>query len=401
MLRTQNRWVVSVGCAMLVGLLLLLVLRAQAASEVKIGLVFPLTGKLASFGRASVAGCEIAADFINKAGGVKGLDGAKVVLVPVDSGSDPTSAGSATQRLLSREKVSAVIGCFASSLSLAASEVTERNRVPFLSMSFTDQLTDRGFKYVFRVVPNGSLFGAAQVTQAMEISQKTGHSLKRVAILFEDTAYGSAQADGLEAGAKKSGLEVALKEGYPAGITDVTSIIQKLRMSNADAVFPVSYFTDAVLIIRSMRQAGLKTPIFGGAAGYVIQDFRDALGDLTEGVLSINSSCYDHYGAYGKAYQNKMGKFMPHDGFSHAVCVQAIIEAMNETKSADPEKLGPALHKVHLTAMPAAALPGGGVKFDDSGANTIAFPITIQWQKGEMVSVWPESYAKGQPYWPK
>ncbi|MGC8660035.1 MAG: ABC transporter substrate-binding protein [Desulfomonilaceae bacterium] len=398
----RQQWSVGfLGFVVLFGLLILSSQRVLATSEVKVGLVVPLTGKLAPFGKSSQAACEIAADLINKAGGVKGLGGAKVVLLAVDSGSDPTSAGSAAQRLLSREKVSAVIGCFASSLSLAASEVTERNRVPFLTMSFTDKLTERGFKYIFQVVPKATVIGAAQITQAIDIGKRTGHPVKRVAILFEDTAYGGSQADGLDAKAKEAGIEVTLKEGYPSGITDVTSIIQKLRMVKADIVEPVSYFTDAVLIIRSMRQAGLTTPVFGGAAGYVIPEFSKTLGDLADGVFSVNTSNYDHYGEIGDIYRKKVGKFMPHEAFEHAVCLYAITAAMDDAKTLDPEKLGPALHKINLTTMPAAGLPGGGIKFDASGLNILAYPITAQWQKGEMVSVWPEGYAKGQPYWPK
>jgi len=279
--------------------------------------------------------------------------------------------------------------------------VTERSRVPFLTMSFTDKNTGRGFKYMFQVTPKATVIGAAQIAHAVEIGKKMGHPLKRVAILFEDTAYGSSQADGLADKAKEMGLEVVLREGYPAGITDVTSIVQKLRMANADVVFPVSYFTDAVLIIRSMRQAGLKTLVSGGAAGYVIPEFQEALGDLAEGVLSVNTSNYDHYGEFGDAYRKKVGKFMPHEAFAHAICLYAVVAAIDEAKTSDPEKLGPALHKIHLTTMPAAALPGGGAKFDQTGLNTLTYPITVQWQKGEMVSVWPESYAKGQATWPK
>ena len=401
MVRRAAKWVVVLSVFALVGTLMLSSSPAMADSKVKVGLVVPLTGKLAPFGQSSREALEIATKFINDAGGVKGLGGAKVELITVDSGSDPTSAGSATQRLLSREKVSAVIGCFASSLSLAASEVTERSRVPFLTMSFTDKLTERGFKYIFQVVPKASAIGAAQLTQAKAIAEKVGNPLKKIAILFEDTAYGSSQAEGLAAKAKELGLEVALNEGYPSGITDVTPIIQKLRMAKADVVFPVSYFTDAVLIIRSMRQAGLKTPVFGGAAGYVIPEFHKALGELTEGIFSANTSNYDHYGKLGEAYRKKVGKFMPHEAFEHAVCLYVLTEAMSQAKTSDPEKLGPALHKVKDTSMPAAGLPGGGVEFNEKGLNIKAFPITAQWQKGEMVSVWPESYAKGKPIWPK
>ena len=327
--------------------------------------------------------------------------GAKVKIIAVDSGSDPTSAGSATQRLLSREKVSAVIGCFASSLSLAASEVTERSRVPFLTMSFTDKLTERGFKYLFQVVPKATVIGAAQLEQATAIAEKSGKPLKKIAILYEDTAYGSSQADGLAAKAKAMNVELALNEGYPSGINDVTSIIQKVKMADPDLVFPVSYFTDAVLIIRSMRQSGLNIPVFGGAAGYVIPEFKDALGEYTDGTLSINTSNYDHYGKWGDAYRKKVGKFMPHEAFEHLVCLYVLVEAVNQAKTDDAEKLGPALHKINMTDMPAAGLPGGGVRFDENGLNVMAFPITAQWQKGEMVSVYPESYAKGKAFWPK
>src|SRR5690606_39366988 len=107
--------------------------------------------------RSYLNGIQLAVDLINQAGGVQGLGGAKLEVVVADAGSDPTTAASVTQRLVSRDRVVAVLGAFASSLSLAASEVTERNRVPFLTMSFTDILTQRGFRYLFQVVPTGTV----------------------------------------------------------------------------------------------------------------------------------------------------------------------------------------------------------------------------------------------------
>jgi branched-chain amino acid transport system substrate-binding protein len=372
---------------------------AKAPSVVKVGLVVPLTGKLAPFGESSKAGVDLAAEFINKAGGVKGLGGAKIKIITMDSGSDPTSAASATLRLLSTEKVAGVIGCYASSLSLAASEVTERNHVPFLTMSTTDILTNRGFKYLFQVVPKASVIGAAQVEQAVAIAKQTGHKIKRIAILHEDTAYGSSTAEGLATAAKRLGVKVVLDDGYPSGITDATPLIEKVKLAKPDIIFPISYYTDAVLIIRSMRQAGLTIPVFGGAAGYVIPEFKKALGKYVNGILTIDYSSYDHYGKWGAAYQKKVGKFMPHEAFENLVCLYALVDAMNQAKTADPAKLGPVLHKIKMTGMPADGIPGG-VQFNKAGLNIKAYPITVQWQKGELVSVWPKSYAKGKPYWP-
>lgn len=395
------KWTPWLLALLMAGMFLLPAGQASATDEVKVGLVVPLTGKMAAFGQASLDGVNLYAEMINKAGGIKGLGGAKIKIVAADAGADPTTAASVTQRLLSRQKVVGVIGCFASSYTLAASEVTERHRVPLVTMSFTDKLTKRGFKYIFRVVPLGSAVGAAQLKGAVAIGEMAGHPIKNIAILYEDTAYGSTQAEGMAKAAPGMGVKVALMEAYPAGITDVTPIIQKVKLANPDIVFAVSYFTDSVLIIRSMRQAGLKMPVFGGAAGYVIPEFKEALGEYVNGIMSVNTSNYDHYGELGKLYRERHKKFMTHEAFEHAACLQALVVAMDNAKTADPKKLGAALHKVDITTGPAAGLPGGGIKFDASGQNVMVHPMVAQWQNGEMVSVWPPSYAKGKAHWPK
>jgi len=372
-----------------------------AAGPVKVGVVLPLTGGQAPFGQASLNGIQLATDLINKAGGIKGLGGAKIEIVSADCMTDPTTAASVAQRLISKDQVAAVMGAFASSMSLAASEVTERNRVPFLTMSFTDILTSRGFKYLFQVVSKASVIGAAQLNYTLEMGKEMEKPIRRIAIIYEDTAYGSSQADGLEKEAKRLGIEVALKDAYPQGVTDALPIVQKVRNSKAEAVFPVSYFTDAVLIIRSMRQTGLNIPVIGGAAGYVIPEFSKTLGQFADGILSINTSCYDHYGEIGKLYREKNGQFMTHEAFEHAVLVYALVEAINKAGSSDPEKIAQGLREIKMTTGPVAGLPGKTIAFDEKGLNTFTYPIMVQWQKGDMVTVWPKSDATAKPIWPR
>ncbi len=374
---------------------------AFAAEPVKVGVVLPLTGGQAPFGQASLNGIQIATDLINKSGGVMGLGGAKIEIISADCMTDPTTAASVAQRLISKDRVVAVMGAFASSMSLAASEVTERNRVPFLTMSFTDILTSRGFKYLFQVVPKASVIGAAQLSYTLDIAKEMGTPIRRIAIIYEDTAYGSSQADGLEKEAKRLGVEVGLKDAYPQGVTDALPIVQKVKNSKAEAVFPVSYFTDAVLIIRSMRQAGLSIPVIGGAAGYVIPEFTKALGQFAEGILSINTSCYDHYGDIGKIYRDKHNQFMTHEAYEHAVLVYALVEAINKVGSADPAKIAQGLREIKMTGGPVAGLPGKTIAFDEKGLNSPAYPIMVQWQKGDLVTVWPKADAKAKPIWSK
>ncbi len=267
--------------------------RAEPKS-VNIGVIQPLSGANAQFGVNSRNGIQLVADEINAAGGIKALDGAKINLIVADATSTPTTAGNVAQRLITQNEVTAILGAFASSLTIAISEVTERRDIPFLTMSFADQITGRGFKNIFQVVAKASVIGKAQFDYTTAIAQAAGGTkIDKVAIMYEDTAYGTAQANGLRAGAKAANVEIVMDDAYPLGITDPTPLINKLRASGAQAVFPV---------LLSQRQSAPhphdaaaedRYPRDRGAAGYVIPDFEKGLGDLSENVLSVNTSNYD------------------------------------------------------------------------------------------------------------
>lgn len=253
--------------------------RAQAKA-INVGVIMPLSGANAQFGINSRNGIELVADEINAAGGIKALGGAKINLIVADSTSTPTTAGNVAQRLITQNDVTAILGAFASSLTIAISEVTERRDIPLLTMSFADQITGRGFKNIFQVVAKASVIGKAQFDYTMAIAQAAGAKIDKIAIMYEDTAYGTAQANGLRAGAKAANVEVVMDDAYPLGITDTTPLINKLRASGAQAVFPVSYLNDSLLIIRTMRQQKIDIPAIGGAAGYVTPISRRASANL-------------------------------------------------------------------------------------------------------------------------
>src|SRR5215469_10014060 len=118
---------------------------------VNIGVIQPLTGANAQFGVNCRDGIELVADAINAAGGIKALGGAKVNLVVVDASSSPAAAAAVAKRLISENDLTAVLGAFVSSLSLAISEVTARADIPFLTVSFADEITGRGLESVFQM----------------------------------------------------------------------------------------------------------------------------------------------------------------------------------------------------------------------------------------------------------
>lgn len=373
--------------------------RAAGPSAVNVGVIVPLSGANAQFGINSRRGIELVADEINAAGGIAGLGGAKVNLIVADSTSTPTTAATVAQRFITQHDVSAILGAFASSLTIAIAETTERREVPLFTMSFADQITERGFKYVFQVVSKGSTLGRAQFDYTVAIARAAGEKLEKVAIMYEDTAYGTSQAKGLREAATRAGVAVVMDEAYPLGITDAAPLINKLRASGAQVAFPVSYLNDSLLIIRAMRQQDLNTPAVGGAAGYVIPDFVKGLGPYAESVLSISPSNYDLAPEYTERFRKRFGYFMVHEALEHAVCMSVLAQAMDRARSRQAAAVRQALVDTTFQAGWAQAMTGGAVKFDATGHNTLAQPVMVQWRGSELVTVWPESLARAKPAW--
>lgn len=368
-------------------------------TAVNVGVILPLSGANAQFGINSRNGIELVAEQINARGGIKSLGGAPINLVIADSTSAPATAATVGQRLITQNDVVAILGAYASSLSLALSEVTERRDTPLLTMSFSDEITGRGFKNVFQVIAKASALGAAQLEGTIDIAKSAGVKLERIAVMYEDTAYGVSQAKGLREAAGRLGIKVVMDEAYPLGITDVTPLINKLRATDAQAVFPASYLNDGLQIIRSMRQQKISMPIIGGAGGYVIPDFRKALGEYAENVLSIAPGNYDLAPQLTDAFRKKYGYFMVHEALEHAVCLEVLAQALEVAKVAEPAAVRKALSETEFKGGWCDAMPGGVVKFDATGLNTHAVPMMVQWHGENLATVWPNNLAKSKAVW--
>jgi branched-chain amino acid transport system substrate-binding protein len=366
---------------------------------VNIGVIQPLSGANAQFGINCRNGIELVADAINAAGGIKALGGAKINLVVSDATSNPTIAPTVAQRLITQNELTAVLGAFASSLTLAISEVTARADVPFLTQSYADEVTGRGLESVFKVTARASVIGQTQVNYTLAIAGAGGGKIEKIAIIYEDTAFGIAQSRGLRRAAKDANIEVAMDEPYPLGINDATPLIDKLRASGAQAVFPASYLNDSLFIVRTMRQQRLATPVIGGSGGYVIPDFEKGLGEFAEDVLSISPTNYDLAPALTDQFRKRFGYFMVQEAIESAVTLDVLVQAIERAKSAKPKAVTEALHGARFESGWAKAMPGGAVQFDQTGLNTLSVPIMVQWRKKELVTVWPKDFAKASPVW--
>src|SRR5476649_481178 len=366
-------------------------LRGWAADPVNIGALYPSTGSMAQIGQGCAAAAKLAVEIVNDAGGIKSLGGAKLNLILSDVQSDTTVTRTETDRLITGNKLSAVHGCYASALTLIASEVCERAKVPIITGSSSDQL-NKGRRFTFTPFARASQFAKAQLQMAKLVGDKP-----KAAVIFENTAFGTSTSNGLKELAPGEGVEIVMFEPYSAGFTDAGPLINKVKASGADTLFAVSYLNDLILIVRTIKQVGLNIAINGGSGGFVIPDFYKNVGKLAEGLLGVahwNHDVSEDAQTVNAEYKKRYGEFI----FEYAGGLVAqtfmLADALEQAASTDPQKVRDALSTIDVSKGYAAMGPGGKVKFGPDGKNIYAHPVGVQWQNGDLASVFPKEDAR-------
>ena len=365
---------------------------AEAAEPVNIGGLYPVTGSFGQIGQGCVNAAKLAVQMVNDAGGIKSLGGAKLNLILSDVQSDTTVTRTETERLITSYKLSAIHGCYASALTLIASEVAERAKMPLITGSSTDQLNAGNRQYTFTPFARASQFAQAQLRMAKLVSDKP-----KVAVVFENTAFGTSTSKGLSDQAPGEGVEIVMFEPYSAGFTDASPLINKVKASGANMLFAVSYLTDLVQIVRTMKQNGVRIPINGGSGGFVIPDFYKSVGKDAEGLLGVAHWNHDidaDAQRVNATYKKLYGEFI----FEYAGGLVAqtfmLAAALEHAASPDPQKVRDALAALVVSRGYAAMTPGGRLKFERDGKNVYAHPVGVQWQSGDLVTVFPKEDAR-------
>src|SRR5437868_4334335 len=213
---------------------------AQAQQEIKVGVLYPLSGPTAQIGVDAVAAVKTVIEIVNdgadlplplaKNKGLPGLGGAKITIVVVDHQGKPEVGQSETERLITQEKVHAVFGAYFSSVTAAASQAAERAGVPFVNAeSSQPALTQRGLKYFFRTTPTDETFSQLMFGFLKEYGPKSGRKFQTISIFHEDTAYGTDSAKVQERLAKENNIKVVENIAYKSQTTSLTSEVQRLK----------------------------------------------------------------------------------------------------------------------------------------------------------------------------
>ena len=385
---------------------------------VKIGAIYPLSGNAASAGAHGKAAIETAVDIINNAhpelgnlpmaknAGLAGLGGAKIEVIFADNQGSPAVGQNQALRLITEEKVVALNGAYQSGVTLTASAIAEKYGIPFLSgESVAANLTERGFKWFFRTTPVAS--DLARIYLDFLKDMKAG-SVKTdsVAIVHENTEYGTSVASVISSVFKDNGLSIALDIPYSANTTDVQSQVLQLKEKKPDVVIMVSYTSDAILYAKTMQSLDYKPPaLIGDDSGFSDPSFIKTVGKISQGVFNRSSWSVGAPGSptflINEMYKKKSGGDDLDDTSARQMQGFFVLcDAIDRAGSTDPAKIQAALKATDL--KPDQLIMGyKGVKFDDKGQNILASGLVIQLQDGEnYVPVWPKAGATVPPAFP-
>jgi branched-chain amino acid transport system substrate-binding protein len=385
--------------------------RADNPAEVKIAMMVPLSGPWARSGILEQMGARMAIDDVNNAGGIKALGGAKLKLMEYDAGDSAEKAKDAAQRMIAQEPdLAGGFGAWLSTFTLAITEVTERAEMPWLTLSYSDLITGRGFKYVFQSSPTADTQAEQTIPIVMDLATKSsGKRPTKVAIVGDNTAATVSFLKPIRDHVlKQQNLDLVVDEIYNPPLADATTIVQKLRSGKPDFVLLQSTNVgDDKLLVEKFAEFGLtgkKMALIGGGGHWAAPELVKLTGaENLEGIIIALADWPGKKAAEvaRRFVERTKEPWFGHDSIFAYAHVMILKEAIEEAKSADRHKVAEALHTMDVTTGPADLFPDGRVSYDEKGRRKGARICIVQYHNGVPVPVFPDAIATGEAFWPK
>ena len=359
-----------------------------AVDSVKVGIVLPLTGDYAKFGEIEKKSFELALDEINASGGINGK---QLELVMEDDTGRPDVGRSAVEKLIAKDKVVMIGGGYSNSVTYAVAGVCQQNKMPFLvNTGSADKITTSDWDYIFRLNPPVSHYADALTTLLAEkIKPKT------VAIVHENSFFGTKGAKSFSKFCEKAGYKVVLTQGYEHGGIDFKPVLIRIKQLNPDIVYMVSYIMDASLLMKQARELKLTPKMFiGGAGGFTLPEFAQNAGVASEKVISATlwhqvlpfPVAMDYYKKFEARY-NKPTMYYGAEAYS---ACYVIADVLKRTKSFTNTDIKQAISETNMMTV------FGPVKFinwDNMKNQNKASAYVVQWINRKLEVVWPTDHA--------
>jgi branched-chain amino acid transport system substrate-binding protein len=386
---------------------------ARATEPLKIGFSMPLTGALATTGKAILAAYQMWEEDVNAKGG---LIGRKVQLVYYDDQSNPTQVPAIYAKLFDVDKVDLIFSSYGTNLTAPVMPVAVPRNVVVMGL-FALAINDQfHYPYYFSMFPAGPDAVHEFSRGYFEIARE--QKLQTVAIIGADSDFAKKAADGAHDNAAKMGFKIVYERSYPPNTVDFSPIVRAVQAANPDFVYVASYPTDTVGIVRAANEIGLKTKLFGGGmVGPQYAALKAQLGGLLNKIVD-----YDFYvpeptvpfpgiGDFLKRYQEKaaaggmdaLGYFVPPFAYANA---QVLAQAVTAVGSVDQKKLGDYIKANSFKTIV------GDVSYADNGEWKNPRVLWVQYQgvsgngldqfkkAGTQVIVYPKDIVSGKLQFP-
>jgi branched-chain amino acid transport system substrate-binding protein len=363
---------------------------SEAEQPIRIGVSLSLTGRYALFGSYARESYLLCQKHVNENGGALGRS---IAFVIYDDRSEVQTAVRLYEKLISEDKVDAVIGPYSTPITDAVADVTEKHgKLMIAPMAATTSLWEKGRRYLIMVLSPFEVFSEG----LLELAARNG--LKTIALVNEDAIVPRTVVKGALESAKKRGVEVVLHEVYPTGTTDFAGILNKVKAAKPDVLMVGALPDDAVVITRQLKELDINVKMFNSTPGGLVPEYYNKLDKAGEFVYSgswwerglPNPGNKEFVEAYEKAY-NRVPIF--HSADSYVAC-QLLVAAARRVGSLDSDKIREDILKLRTkTLLGDFAVDGRGFQIGHKA-------VTIQWQNGKQVVVWPDEVAAGKPRFP-
>lgn len=390
---------------------------ALAEKEIKIGVIYPLTGGAAAAGRELRAGAELAAKIANDVmpelpmtmaqnAGIKALGGAKIKLIFKDHQGNPTLGADLAKKLILDDKVDGILGCYHSSVTKTVSAVCEQYGVPMINGSSTSPaLTTRGFKWFWRTTPHDKWFtkDLFELLKGLTEGKVRGvaavpkKDLMNIASACEKTEWGSHVSGLIENLAGEYGFKLRKSLLYAAKSADLSSEVRSLKAARADVMLFASYTSDAILMVKTLKaQRAQPKIIWGQDAGFEKPEFRSTLGDNIVGILTRTVflpkvvEIKKLAGQVNKLYKAKTGNDLGGASARAFTGLQTWVHVLEKAGSTKPADIQRAANAINIPGKE-LVVPWAGIKFSSTGGemgqNVLGSGLIGQYQKQKDSSV--------------
>jgi branched-chain amino acid transport system substrate-binding protein len=364
---------------------------AMAAEKVlKLGASVCMTGRLSKEGNYVKDGYTLWMEEINKRGGIKvGDDHYKVEIIFYDDKTDPQTGAKLTEKLITQDKVQFLLGPYGSGITLATSAIGEKYKILTIAcQANANKIYERGFKYIISVLPPATYY----LRPIIDMSQEVKPKIKTAAVIWADDLFPQYCGTGARDYCMERGIEIVYEGKYPKDVKDLSPTLLAAKAKNPDMLLGGTYFHDAVMIIKQMKELNFDVKVLGVSVGPQLPAYVENLGKDGDYVTGCewwtpyakwNGAFWGTPAEFAKKMDQRFGYTPSYHPTSAAVAGTILAAAIEKAGTLDSTKVAETLRNMKITTV------WGPMAWNEKGQNTEIYSAVVQVLDGKVKVVYP------------